>query len=57
MSLPKSYVTEIRCVPHLLQSVHSHQSWCALHTITLKCERHTTFGVAIVTSVKRLNLV
>ena len=53
MSLPKSYVNEIRCVPHLLQSGHSHQSWCALHTITLKCERHTTFGVAIVTSVSR----
>ena len=53
MMSSKSYVTEMRCVPHLLQSGHSHQSWCALHTITLKCERHTTFGVAIVTSVSR----
>ena len=51
--MSSSYVTEIRSVPHLLQSGHSHQSWCALHTITLKCERHTTFGVAIVTSVSR----
>ena len=36
---------EIRCVRMSLTSEvdTAHQSWCALHTITLKYERHTTW--------------